>query len=247
MPLEKRYFDLIAADGAFLIGYDGSARVGPLSLRYRSLLSSSPAFARSRYALGHPALDFPATLTFGGAVVWNVTSASAPRLQVSSGPIEWRLDGVGFPVRAAVGGVVIAGRGYAETVKLKSPPWRLGVRSIRWGRFVGERSWAVWNIVDGIWPLSLFAVDGRIVDGPRISGSIVTGAVGAVEMGDVIHTVQDGDVVQSELSELAPLVRLLAGGVFALHQRKCVRRALLTNSAGDTEAGIAMDEFVEVV
>ncbi|MGH6950850.1 MAG: hypothetical protein ACREH4_08260, partial [Vitreimonas sp.] len=220
--------------------------VGPTSLRYRALLSSSPSFARARYGFGRPNGDCPAEMTFGGAVEWAVSSAPTPRVAVSAGPMEWRLDAIGSSVRARVEDRTIEGRGYVETVRLAAAPWRLGVRRIRWGRFVGEKSWAVWNVVEGDWPFALFAVDGRVTDAFAVSDTAVTGDVGSVLLGATVNTVHDGDVVQSQLSAVAPLIRILARGDFAIHQRKAVRAAQLTGGAGGPEQGLAMDELVQM-
>lgn len=246
MWLAKRYFDVVSSEGAFVIGYDAVAALGPIPLRYRALLSSDPALRRTQYAVGRPAPDFPANLTFGGEVQWGLTAPSMPALSAVSGPMEWRLEGIGFPVRVGSAARTVSGRGYVETVRLSAPPWRLGVRSIRWGRFAGERSWACWNIVDGDWPIRLLVIDGEPREPEQVSENRLGAGRAQIELGEAVTPVQDGDVTQSELRAVTPLIRILAGRRFGVHQRKLVRRARLTTHTGFREEGLAMDELVRM-
>ncbi len=246
MLLHKRYFDVVSAEGAYLIGYDARVQLGPAPLRYRALQSSEPAFVRSRYALGEASAGFPFDLTFGDEVRWSAPSAAACDVSAESGPISWRLDHIGFPVETSCGDINIGGLGYVETVRLCAPPWTLGMRTIRWGRFVGERVWACWNIVEGDWPIQLVAVNGLSAEPRVVRDDRVESAHGAVELGAVVTPVRDGDVMQQELSALAPLARLLAGRPLSIHQTKAVRRARITTSTGETEEGLAMDEIVRI-
>lgn len=54
-------------------------------------------------------------------------------------------------------------RGYAERLTLNFPPWHLGLQTLKWGRFVGERhglSWIEWL---GRVPMKLAILDGNTV------------------------------------------------------------------------------------
>lgn len=244
--LEKRYFDFIAADGTYLIGYDASAGLGGVNLRYQALLSSCPTFRKKRYSLGRPNDDFPNSLTFGGKVRWGGEKSHPNDLSVSSGPIDWRLDAIGFPVNVSVGDRTIEGRGYAETVCLSAAPWRLGIRTIRWGRFVGKRSWAVWNVVGGANSFEMFALNGDVTRTVSTEMDSITTGIGDMLLGNEVEPVSDGDAVKTELAAIHPFIRALAGNTFAIHQKKSVRHATLRTPDGDFEDGFAMDEYVHV-
>jgi hypothetical protein len=250
MRLIKRYFDLIAPDGEFLIAYDAAARLSVGSVRYRALLSSIPALARRRVTLEGavaPADRFPEALRFRDALAWRVGRSEPPHgVEARAGPIAWRLDSIGAPVQVACAGALIEGAGYSETVKLDVAPWRIGVTRVRWGRFVGERHWGVWNVVEGEWPLAIGALDGAVCREPVAGEDRVELGAGRIELGASVRAVHSGDVLDAELSSLAPLIKAMAGAGFALIQEKHVRAARLEAERGIFEEGLAMDESVRI-
>jgi len=248
MRLVKRYFDLIDADGHFLIGYDAVAQMGPLPLRYRALLSSHPEFNRQQLSLQREAArveDFPRSLRFGGEVSWLCSSSPVSNGgELRSGPISWRVHAIGDGMHAACGESILAGRGYSETVTLEAPPWRLGLNKIRWGRFLGTRHSAVWNVATGANAYAFAAFDDEFDTAPRLSEDCIETEAGRITLGRRVRTVHEGDVLERELSMLAPLIRVLHGGAYRVVQLKHVREARLAPRHGEPEDGLAMDETV---
>lgn len=244
MRLVKRYFDMIDAQGRYLIAYDAAVRLGPIPLRYRATRSADSTLRRTAITLsGAPAAteQFPQELGLGSVAIATTQRQPITGIAIARGPIEWRLDAIGF--RASAGD--IAGPGYCETVTLTAPPWSLGLRQVRWGRFVGARHWAVWNSVEGEHGFAFAASDGVPASMTALADCVHIGAA-RIELGDVVHVVEDGDVIAAELGALRPLMALLAGPRFRLIQHKTVRTARLISSAGDAEDGFAMDESVVV-
>jgi hypothetical protein len=247
MKLVKRYFDLIDDVGDYLIGYDAAAQLGSAPLRYEALLSSIETFNRTRVSIENEGSveNFPQSLRFGGSAQWAVEQGPAPRLlAVQVGKISWRVHAIGANVRISCGGAILSGGGYSETVTLCEPPWRLGLKQVRWGRFVGARSWAVWNIVSGAASFAFAALDGTVCGCPKVEADRIGFSSGGVELGARVRRVHEGDVLTTQLPQLAPLVRALAGKRFQIFQSKHVREARLTSATGDTEEGYAMDESV---
>lgn len=245
MDLEKRYFDVLAADGNYLIGYDASVYSALLPVRYRALLSSHPGFRRSAFGFGPPSAQFPFDLPFRDLVKCSSSSNHASKIEIAAGPIEWRLDEIGFEVSVKAGDAAIVGKGYSETVRLSSPPWRLGIDEIRWGRFVGNRHWAVWNVVKGATPFSLLAIDNQIDRDPVVEPDQLQGSAGQVFLGRVQSTIQDGDVLATEAPLISAVARVLAGSRFIVLQRKVVRHVRIVTRQG-AEGGLAIDESVRI-
>lgn len=242
MRLTKRYFDIIDAQGRYLIAYDAVAHLGPAPLRYRATLSSDPALRCKALSLSGAlttADEFPQTLGLAQVAIRTEPRTPLQDIAIASGPIQWRLDAIGFHTSA--GGV--GGLGYCETVALTAPPWALSLRQVRWGRFIGTRHWAVWNHADGAHGFAFAASDGAPAPLTTHADRIEIGAA-RVELGAIIHVVGDGDVIAAELGALQPLIALLAGPRFRLIQHKAVRAARLISAASDQEEGFAMDETV---
>lgn len=248
MRLVKRYFDVIGSAGEYLIGYDAVVQLGPARMRQRALISSADALNCRRLSFEGEASfgDFPSSIS-EREVEWSTITppVASPPLAASAGPISWRLDSIGGVVRASKNRSEVSGHGYVETVALDDAPWRLGLETIRWGRFVGARHWAMWNVISGAFAFAFAALDSRSCEIIRICHDCVEVDAGRVMLGPIVHTVHEGDVLASQVPAFAPVIRTLAGN-FALDQSKHVRQALLQTCAGEAEEGFAMDETVLV-
>lgn len=248
MSLIKRYFDMTDDRGNFLIGYDAAVRVPMLPVRYRALLSSVDEMGRETTGLGQSvAADFPASLTFGGKVTWRAGEMTVAAIALKAGPIDWRVDAIGFDMQADAGASRIAGRGYCETIELAAWPWQLGLTDIRWGRFVGAACSAVWNIGLGANSYALMAVNGRVSRTVEAVEGEVRCEAGEIVLGRRVRTIHEGDQLDGSLKMLAPVIRVMAGRRFALVQHKHVREARVRTVAGDMDEGFAIDETVRML
>lgn len=95
-----------------------------------------------------------------GVVVWE---AAAPRAMtlgaINRGAVTWdvvvpagRVSGPGLPPGQI---------GYAERLVLRVAPWRLGIETLRWGRFCGRTSSLAWVEWVGMDPVAASLLDGR--------------------------------------------------------------------------------------
>lgn len=248
--LEKYYLDCVTPEGGVFLGYWGRARYRGVALEYASALADSGA----RYSLRRG----QAPREQDGALRWE-----APALEVSgewrareqpvastvyesaAGRIDWecRQPAADARVRLA-GGREIAGLGYAERLRMTIPPWRLPLRTLRWGRFLTEGECWVW--IDWQGPhVARFAF--------RNGGAI---ALDAVEDGglraaeahlrfDRGRVLRSGELGATALAALRGVRRALPRGVFAIQEHKWLSRAVLTEPGRAPREGWAIHEVVQ--
>ncbi len=75
--------------------------------------------------------------------------------------VQWRCELPSAEAVVRVGDRTVRGRGYAEVMRIAKAPWRLPIEELHWGRFIGERSSAVWIEWRGPHPVTFVACDGR--------------------------------------------------------------------------------------
>jgi hypothetical protein len=77
---------------------------------------------------------------------------SQPILRVENRSLEWSIEIPDADVRGQIrwpgGERAIEGRGYRDRVWLDIAPWRLTLRTLRWGRAVSEGHASVWTIAE---------------------------------------------------------------------------------------------------
>lgn len=176
--LRKWYVDCVAADGAAWIGYWGCLRWGPLRVSFVSSLvhdrEGTTTSTRVR-ADTEPQHD-------GEAVRWSAPSLNvdfqlAPRVngveQELYDGVRWRCISPCGDAVVMLPGRTIRGRGYAEVLEMRVPPWRLPIRELRWGRVLGGETSLVWIQWTGAQPLQLVARDGAFVEAASIDDDAV--------------------------------------------------------------------------
>jgi len=147
--LSKWYLDCISNSGDLSIVYAGKIRWGSIRLSYSSVLDAMGGAITTRHSFR--AIQEPRIA--GGSLLWESkplhvdgewsSGTGDLRCKVfssSEGQVEWRCL---IPqARARIGRV--EGWGYAEHLTMNLAPWKLPLRTLRWGRFTTGREWVVW-------------------------------------------------------------------------------------------------------
>lgn len=141
--LSKWYLDCVSGGGEVFLAYCAELRWRALHLRYAHVLGKSSSLR-----------EVPAPVWNDGVLEWN-----APALGVSGkwraldppieetlfdGGCQWRCLAPRARADVSVGNDFLHGLGYAEHLTLTVPPWRLGIKELRWGRFLSETDSLVW-------------------------------------------------------------------------------------------------------
>jgi hypothetical protein len=152
VSLDKWYMDVVAPEGDAAILYHATLRVGSVPLRVRSAMVL-PRDGRGRRSSTWTGAGVPRESDSGvtfEAGRWSGTwSRRAPgfRVRLEDGPdgvIDWHVAAPAGDAVVRIGDFACRGGGYVERLRMTMPPWRFAYRGLRWGRFIGERSWLVW-------------------------------------------------------------------------------------------------------
>lgn len=154
--LEKWYLDVVDDDGDTCIAYAARLSFGALGVDYSSVLVCDAAGdVRARTSLKR--LEAPrvedgaitwaaARRALGFAGTWRPRDAPIVEtlLDDEDGRVTWACLAPRADVEVTIDARRVAGLGYAEHLTLTIPPWRLPIRSLRWGRALADRDALVW-------------------------------------------------------------------------------------------------------
>ena len=147
--LSKWYMDCVTSSGDASIAYAGSVHWGPVRLHYASLLESTGDCITARHSLrGQAEPNFDR-----GLLRWQPEAlkmdaewkADSPEIHETifasdAGSVQWHC----LMPRAQARIHDRVGLGYAEHLTITIAPWKLPIRTLRWGRFGTRSDWIVW-------------------------------------------------------------------------------------------------------
>ena len=165
MYLEKWYADRVE-HGQVEVRYQANLHVGPVTIGYSGRLSEGRT---SLSHLGMRRLPMPEILgdslhwpagADDPAIVWHGACNRPQQLwQNGDQAISW--DPVVLNGEVSVDNRHRPARGYVERLILNLAPWRLGLKTLKWGRFCGCKHSLVWIEWLGRIPMKLSLLDGR--------------------------------------------------------------------------------------
>jgi hypothetical protein len=248
----------VDAEARAVIGYWASLAWRGVALTWQNVTLFEPGKApvsRSSLAPASP----PARAD--GAISWRAEALGCgidfePRqppiserlLEGDSGVVEWRVEAPAAEVSVSLRGFEpLRGTGYAERILITIPPWRLPIRELRWGRWIGKaasRS-AVWIDWRGESPRTWVFVDGAAASSAEVTDEGVraqtTEAV-EVALGER-RTLQEGSL--DEIVSTIPGLRAVVPRSFlGLRQSRWCSDGLLREGDAAPCAGSAIHEVV---
>lgn len=241
----------MAPDGSAAIVYAAQLEL----LRVRVAWSSRFESASDGTVSERSSLRSPARVTAeSGAATWTDAAlgvdgrwSGGPRLREilfagKGGEVLWEAPSAAADVVLRLDDDLLAGRGYVERISLTLPPWRLGLRRLLWGRFVGATRSLAWISWDGRVPLALAFLDGTrrtdVTFGldllPRLSGHerLDTGPA---------RVLRDAPIA-GRLGALA-LPSSLPARILAGRERKWLAPARLASQEGCDEGFVLFEEI----
>ncbi len=216
--LTKWYADAVSAAGDWWIGYCARLARGSFTVSYSSVLDS----AGDRHSLR--AVDLttaPGEIRWSGLGVEARWVASVPPLKATvyecaDGIVEWECL---VPSGAASIGP-LEGLGYVERLRLTVAPWKLPIRTLRWGRYLSDRHSLIWIDWLGDYQRRFVFLDGGpIPDLP------------AITFEDTV-TIRDGALGSTVLSAVPGLDRIAPLRMFQVREQKWRSRARLMGDHG---------------
>ena len=248
--LSKWYLDCVSDSGEATILYTGAVRWGSFGLNYSSVLESAAGAVttrRSLRAIHEPALTRSSLhwrsrpLRIEGD--WSADSAPLRATVFASGAgvVEWHCL---MPrARARIG--ACQGLGYAERLTMTIAPWRLPLRTLRWGRFLSESEWAVWIDWRGEFTRTLVYRNGREVGAGSIEDARIVFDDGSRLVLDRSLVIREGPLGSTALSGIPGIRALAAGRLFRATESKWRSRARLEREGAPPVEGWAIHETVE--
>lgn len=167
---------------------------------------------------------------------------SIPRQELAPG-VSWTCVAPAARATVRLDDAVIRGTGYAEVIELRTPPWKIGLQQLRWGRWISDDAarsvvWIAWKgDADRRWVF----LDDNAAAGTVSEDSVNAGS--ATLALDAPSIIMNRGLKQTigkiaALSAVAP--RWLLGG----HEERRTRTGTLREGRTETR-GTAVDEIVD--
>ena len=240
--LSKWYGDCISDRGDVRIAYSARVRYGHLKIGYSSLLDGERAAHSLRpYRIA----DEGQTLSWEGAglsAVWTRRDVPlrATVFESEHGVVEW------CPVMpkadASMNGV--RGLGYAEHLRMTIAPWKLPIRTLRWGRFLTPRTTLIWMDWQGAFAARIVFLNGQRVGAEAIddSGLLLDNKVRIYF--DRVHVLRRGDLGSTVFAKVPGIGRIAPARMFRVTECKWKSRARMEVPGLPAEDGWSIHEVV---
>ncbi len=258
MHLTKWYMDLVTEDGEVCLGYAATLRLYGLPLAYSAILEGSrnrPFFEYHALRGLLPKYDNRNLRWRNDALgvqgVWHRLGAIQPEPLVLDAQGErnvvWHNVAPRAQVEIRTQNGIRCGFGYAECLTMTLPPWQLGMRRLRWGRFVAEThalAWIEWTMS------SPHGEDRRwlLVEGQPQQGFLLEPERLAWDGGELLfgadHVIRDGVIRDTALADTPWLRFLLPDRVCGIHEVKRFAPGTLRMPDGHETTGWVIDEYV---
>jgi len=240
-----------------LIAYSAELLWPPLSISYESTLQridAGPSQVRSSIRRHDvPILDqaggvswHSAHLGFSGAWTPLCRAIETRLLADNEGEIVWscHLPAATASIRINTG-TELRGTGYVEHLAMSIPPWRLSIRELRWGRFIGPDESLVWIDWTGE-PLQRIAFrNGRSAALTMVTDHELRFEDGTRLVFDQSWILRTGELGSTALRSIPGLDRFAPARVLALHETKWRSRGELSRDGVNACCGWVIHEVVK--
>ena len=252
--LGKYYVDFVTSEGYYFIGYSAQMNWVGIEVNYRATIhhpsilgvKSGPSLS----SRGGPVLD-NSVLTWNNPKLgfegqWRQRSPADSHIlhQEDDGLVEWNcLQPSARAQMTTASGTTFDGLGYVEYLKMTIPPWRLGLRTLLWGRFVSEHHSVVWIVWQGQYPLALLICDGQRIANPRVSDDYVNCEDFELSL-ERAETIRAGSIGETLVSKLPSVLRTAPVEFLGGLEEKYVSRGKLAFGDGSNHTGWVIHERV---
>ena len=249
MNVSKWYVDCVGDAGDLCIAYWLRLSWRSLRLTFASSLLFREGTLSTRSCITRdagPHLDGD-TLTWRteGLDVEMVRRAPAVSASLLDEVVQWRCELPAAEARIRVGDTTVCGRGYAELLTIEGAPWKLPIDELRWGRFTGEHSSAVWIDWRGDHPLTFVSHDGRTAQTASVGD-------GQVSFDGRSLTLEERQIVRDEplrntFDDVPLLSRVLPKRLLDSQECKWRSRGALAGGGSEADRGWCISEVVRFV
>ncbi|PWB70033.1 hypothetical protein C3F09_09635 [candidate division GN15 bacterium] len=252
--LVKWYLDCVSERGDFIIGYSALLQLGLLKFPLIGQLSRIDGKMENSASLSRRSEPRPESgglhwhcpgLEIDG--IWKPHSSPVRRTLFNepAGSVVW--DCLQPSSEVTVTGrnrCEIRGLGYAERMEVTIAPWKLGLRTLQWGRFVSLFDSVIWILWDGDRDLTMILHNGSEVPDGKIGTDSVSLEHNCRLSLTGSQVIRQGQINESVLSSI-PMVRaLLPNWLQSIDEQKWLCRGVLTRADGTVSDGWVIHERV---
>jgi hypothetical protein len=247
--LSKWYADAVSADGDVFIGYRARLHSGPLTITYAAALDTAP-----RHSLQATSLDVSdrelhwRAPSLGVDGRWQRSSPGirATIYESAEGMVEWHcLIPRGDAAIDRTGRPPLHGLGYVEHLRVTIPPWRLPIRTLRWGRFLTGRQSLIWIDWQGDHNARRVYLDGDPVSASAIDDDRITIDDGSCAHFDRGLVLRHGNLGSTVFNAVPGLDSIAPARIFRMEESKWRSRAVFTRPGVETDEGWCIHEVVQ--
>jgi hypothetical protein len=246
--LSKWYADAVSAEGDVFIGYRARLHSGPLTIAYAAALDTSP-----RHSLSHTPLQVAdreihwQAPSLGVDARWQRTSSGirASLYESPEGSVDWHcLIPKGEAAIGRTGQKPLRGLGYVEHLRVTVPPWRLPIRTLRWGRFLSPLHSLIWIDWQGDFSTRRVFLDGVAVAATVLDDEGLTLYDRSRVTFDRSLVLRKGKLGSTVLNAVPGLADVAPARIFALDECKWRSRGVLTRPGAEPDCGWCIHEVV---
>ena len=240
--LSKWYGDCISECGDVRIAYSARVRYGHLNVGYSSLLDGeavSHSVRRAKIVDEGPTLSWAAP---GLNASWTRQDAElrAAVFESEEGTVDWRC--VIPKGSACINGV--RGLGYAEHLRMTIAPWKLPIRTLRWGRFLTPHTTLIWIDWQGSFRTRIVFLNGQRVSAETLDDSGLILDNGVRVSFDRAHVLRQGSLGSTVFVAVPGIARIAPARMFLVDECKWKSRARMQAPGGPAEDGWCIHEVV---
>jgi hypothetical protein len=253
--LDKWYLDVVTEAGAAAFFYAARLRWGLLRYGYASAFYAAPGAAPHELATRRH-IEWPSedqdTITWHSAPLrvlgrWRRAAAPIARSLVDdpADALHWTCHMPRAHASTQVGDTQLEGLGYVESLRLSVPPWKLPMRTLRWGRHASAGHSVLWIEWTGADERRWVWLDGALQPAATLTGAGLSGLEdGSALRLDPDRDLRDGPLLATIGGPLPGLARRLAGPLGRIHERKHLSRSALVREGRQLDQGWSVHEEV---
>lgn len=152
--LDKWFLDFVGTNGEAMIFYAAKLHWNGWTVAYASWLQYDPesgvnqtsGFRRVQMPVAQGDVITWSDDKFGVSGEWKSIAqpVGARLLEDATGAVDWHCHHPASKVVLHLGGKIMEGTGYVEQLVLTTPPWKIPMHELRWGRFIAPNVAMVW-------------------------------------------------------------------------------------------------------
>lgn len=252
--LKKYYVDLVTDEGKYFIGYSAKLKFGAFKMNYSSTLSDfnikgikrGPVFNSEDEIRHEGNLLKWESKQLGFKGLWKGRKAVPKKtlLKNKDGKVLWEcLAPSALTELQTYNGEKYTGFGYAEFLNMTIAPWKLGLDTLYWGRFVNEKYSVVWIEWQGLYPLSFVTVNGKFVNHVIISDTHIK-SEGFEIMLEQRALIRSGALGKTVFSKVPSILKLAPVKFLSVKEEKFLSCGAFSSENGEQSKGWVIHEKI---